>query len=87
LKGLALGADVVCIGKLLCWAVAAGGTDGLEQTLGMLRDEMLATMGMLGVNSLDELGPQHLTTEGAQVPTDATAYGLGMSENAGRENR
>jgi glycolate oxidase len=87
LKGLALGADVVCIGKLLCWAVAAGGTDGLEQTLGMLRDEMMATMGMLGVNSLDELGPQHLTIEGTQVPPDTTAYGLGMSENEGRENR
>ena len=87
LKGLALGADVVCVGKLLCWAVAAGGTEGLEQTLGMLRDEMMATMGMLGVNSIAELGPQHLTTEGTQVPADATAYGLGMSENAGRENR
>ena len=60
LKGLALGADVVCVGKLLCWAVAAGGTDGLEQTLGMLRDEMMATTAMLGVNSLGELGPQHV---------------------------
>jgi isopentenyl diphosphate isomerase/L-lactate dehydrogenase-like FMN-dependent dehydrogenase len=53
----------------------------------MLRDEMMATAAMLGVSSLDELGPQHLTAEGTQVPLDTTAYGLGMSENDGRENR
>ena len=66
-----------------CWAVAAGGTDGLEQTLGMLRDEMIATTAMLGVNSLDELDPQHLSAGGTQVAPGSTAYGLGMSKNDG----
>jgi len=59
-KALALGADMVGIGKLQAWALAAGGTDGLAQCIGILAEEIRICMGLLGVTSVAELGPQHL---------------------------
>jgi len=60
LKALALGASGVLIGKLQCWGLAAGGSEALAQTLNLLREEMLASMGLLGVSRVDDLGPQHV---------------------------
>ncbi len=62
------------VGRLLCWALAAGGSDGLRQTLEILRQEMDATLGTMGVSALSELGPEHLTTEVAQVTSDMSMY-------------
>ena len=59
-KAIALGASAVSIGKLQAWSLAAGGEDLLERALGLLREEMLSVMGLLGVSALDELGPEHL---------------------------
>jgi isopentenyl diphosphate isomerase/L-lactate dehydrogenase-like FMN-dependent dehydrogenase len=60
IKAIALGASAVSIGKLQAWSLAAGGEDALERALALLREEMLSIMGLIGVNSLDELGPEHL---------------------------
>ncbi len=67
LKGIALGASAVGIGKLMCWALAADGDDGLQQALEILREEMYATMAMIGVSSLSELGPEYLTRDATPV--------------------
>jgi isopentenyl diphosphate isomerase/L-lactate dehydrogenase-like FMN-dependent dehydrogenase len=50
IKALALGARAVLIGKLQCWALAAGGEDALVHTLALLREEILTTLALLGVN-------------------------------------
>jgi isopentenyl diphosphate isomerase/L-lactate dehydrogenase-like FMN-dependent dehydrogenase len=39
----------------------AGGQEGVERTLEILRTQMIRTMKLLGVNSLDELEPKHVT--------------------------
>jgi glycolate oxidase len=59
-KALALGADAVAIGKLQGWGLAAGGPAGAVRVLEILEDEIQIAMGLLGVTSLDQLGPQFL---------------------------
>jgi glycolate oxidase len=61
-KAIALGADVVGIGKLQGWALAAGGEDGVLRAFEILEAEIKVTMALLGVNSLSELTPRHLQT-------------------------
>ncbi|MFT5540515.1 MAG: isopentenyl diphosphate isomerase/L-lactate dehydrogenase-like FMN-dependent dehydrogenase, partial [Alphaproteobacteria bacterium] len=51
LKAIALGADVVAVGKLQGWALAAGGEDGLLRSFEILENEIKTNMGLLGVNS------------------------------------
>lgn len=65
-KCLAMGAAAVCIGKLMCWGLAAGGEAGLARVLDLLGDEMAATLSNLGVRSASELAPHHLRP--TQVP-------------------
>jgi isopentenyl diphosphate isomerase/L-lactate dehydrogenase-like FMN-dependent dehydrogenase len=57
-KAIALGARAVGIGRLQCWALAAGGPPMLERLLEILRDEISKTMANIGCRSLDELGPE-----------------------------
>jgi glycolate oxidase len=60
LKAIALGADVVAVGKLQGWALAAGGEDGLLRSFEILENEIKTNMGLLGVNSISEITPDHL---------------------------
>ena len=56
-KALAMGASSVLIGKLMLWALAAGGEYALERTLELLQQEVNTTMGMMGASTVDELTP------------------------------
>ncbi len=56
-KGLSLGADVVAMGRLEGLALAAGGAPGLVRALEIVEHEILTTMALLGVSSLDGLEP------------------------------
>ncbi|HWL31251.1 MAG TPA: alpha-hydroxy acid oxidase [Xanthobacteraceae bacterium] len=60
LKAIALGADLVCIGRLYAYGMAAAGRDGIIRVLELLQDEMIRDMGLVGVNTLDELGPAYV---------------------------
>jgi glycolate oxidase len=60
LKAIALGADLVCIGRLYAYGMAAAGRDGIIRVLELLQDEMVRDMGLIGVNTLDELGPTYV---------------------------
>ncbi len=60
LKAIAMGANAVAIGKLQGWALAAGGEDALVHAMNIMRQELIVSMGLLGVNRLGELGPQYL---------------------------
>lgn len=57
LKGLALGARAVLIGKLLVWGLSADGEAGLARALELLTQEIDVAMGLIGIQSLEEIGP------------------------------
>ncbi|MPZ75371.1 MAG: alpha-hydroxy-acid oxidizing protein [Deltaproteobacteria bacterium] len=61
LKALALGAKAVAIGKLQGWGLGAGGQEGLLRVLEILESEIVTTMGLLGVNRIDQLKPIYLS--------------------------
>jgi isopentenyl diphosphate isomerase/L-lactate dehydrogenase-like FMN-dependent dehydrogenase len=59
-KGLALGAKAVGIGKLQLWGLSVEGEAGLEQTLEILNEEIRGTLQLLGVGSIAELDASYL---------------------------
>lgn len=59
-KALALGADLVGLGRLHCWGLAAAGEAGLTRVFELLEIEMRMCLQLLGVTSVDALQPKHL---------------------------
>ncbi len=57
LKGLALGADLVAIGRPVLWALAVDGADGVHRLLDLLREELSLAMALAGARSLAEITP------------------------------
>ena len=49
-KAMALGADLVGIGRMQCFALGAAGQAGIVRLLELLEDEVQRTMGLLGVH-------------------------------------
>ena len=62
IKAIALGADVVGLGRLTAMGLGAGGEEGLTRAMDLLAEEMQIAMGLLGLTRLDQLGPECLTT-------------------------
>ena len=60
-KGLALGARAVLVGKLQAWGLAADGEAGLQRALELLQDEISTTLALLGVRKISDLGPECVT--------------------------
>ena len=60
LKALALGADAVLAGRAPLYGLCAGGAEGAKRALDILNKEALDAMGLLGANSVGELGPGFL---------------------------
>jgi isopentenyl diphosphate isomerase/L-lactate dehydrogenase-like FMN-dependent dehydrogenase len=56
-KALALGAQSVLIGKLMMWALSAGGDEGLCRALDILSREIGATMANVGAATTSDLTP------------------------------
>ena len=48
LKALALGADVVCVGRPAVWGLACGGEKGVGHALNILTDELRTAMTLAG---------------------------------------
>ncbi len=59
-KAIAAGADMVGLGRMQCYGLAADGSAGVVRMLELLEAEMHACLGMLGVSTLDELNPEYL---------------------------
>ncbi len=59
-KAMILGADCVGIGRLQGLAAAAAGEEGLIRMLEILEEEVIASLGMLGVETWDQLDPSYL---------------------------
>jgi len=68
LKAIALGAKAVCMGRMQSWALAAGGVQGLLRMLEILEEEIIVTMGLLGVTRLDQLSAAYVTQTDPVVP-------------------
>jgi glycolate oxidase len=54
-KAIAAGADLVGLGRLYCYALAAAGAPGVQQMVALLTEEVTIALGLLGVASLDQL--------------------------------
>jgi L-lactate dehydrogenase (cytochrome) len=60
LKALALGADFVFVGRPFLYAATVGGDAGVLHAAKILQEEVQRDMALLGVNSVDEIGPHHV---------------------------
>lgn len=60
LAAVALGAQFAYVGRAYLYGLMAGGQDGVERALEIMRTQMVRNMKLLGVNSLDELTPSHV---------------------------
>lgn len=49
LKAAALGASLAWVGRPMMYAAVVGGSDGVRHAIGLLREEMLRTMALLGI--------------------------------------
>lgn len=63
-KALAIGADAVCIGRAYIWGLSAFGQPGVEKVLNMLDAELSMVMRQMGVQSIADIGAQHIGVRG-----------------------
>ena len=77
IKAIASGADLVGIGRMQCFALAAGGQAGVVRLLELLEDEVQRCMGLLGVARLAELDRSYLHAAApTSVPHVLSAFPL-----------
>lgn len=58
---IAHGAHFTMIGRAYLYGLMAGGRDGVDRTIAILTGQVERTMRLLGVSTLDELEPGHVT--------------------------
>jgi glycolate oxidase len=59
-KAIALGADLVGMGRMPCFGLAAAGAAGCVRMLELLEDEIRICLALLGVDRLSALGPAYV---------------------------
>jgi len=62
---VALGARAALVGRAFVYGLMAGGRQGVVKAVGILAAQVVRTMQLLGVNSLDELRPSHVRLRGS----------------------
>ena len=60
IASIASGANFTWIGRAYLYGLMAGGKEGVDRSLEILRTQMIRTMKLLGVRSLAELKPEHV---------------------------
>jgi L-lactate dehydrogenase (cytochrome) len=65
---LALGADFTLIGRAYLYGLMAGGRRGVDRTIEILTKDIERTMRLLGVTSVAELDPSHVTQLQRLIP-------------------
>ena len=55
-----MGADVVAIGKMQAWALAAGGAPALLRTFQIIEEEINVAMSLMGVTSFSKLSKNNI---------------------------
>jgi L-lactate dehydrogenase (cytochrome) len=61
MRALALGADSCLVGRPYIYGLGAYGEDGVTAAINCLKNELLTTMALTGINKIDEIGPQVLS--------------------------
>jgi isopentenyl diphosphate isomerase/L-lactate dehydrogenase-like FMN-dependent dehydrogenase len=59
-KAIAMGANMVVVGRLFCYGLAAAGQAGIVRVLTLLEEEIKICLGLLGVKSFAELDRSYL---------------------------
>jgi glycolate oxidase len=76
-KAIATGANLVGIGRMQCFALAAGGEAGVVRLLELLEDEVQRCLGLLGVSKLADLDRSYLHAAApANAPHVLSAFPL-----------
>ena len=76
-KAIATGADLVGIGRMQCYALAAGGEAGIVRLLELLEDEVQRCLGLLGAASFSGLNRSYLHPAApANAPHALSAFPL-----------
>ena len=76
-KALCLGARAVGVGKLLGWALTAGGEAGVARMLELMETEVRTAMGLMGVTSIRQLNPDWMRAVPVLgTPSAVSAYPL-----------
>ncbi|MET0450211.1 MAG: alpha-hydroxy acid oxidase [Mycobacterium sp.] len=57
---IALGAKFTLVGRAYLYGLMAGGREGVDRMICILRDQIERTMKLLGVAALEELAPEHV---------------------------
>ncbi|WP_433680406.1 alpha-hydroxy acid oxidase [Nocardia sp. CA-119907] len=65
---LAIGARFTLIGRAYLYGLMAGGEPGVDRAIDILRAQIVRTMKLLGVRSIDELEPRHVQLLGRYRP-------------------
>ncbi|MER3389391.1 MAG: alpha-hydroxy acid oxidase [Microcella sp.] len=65
---VALGARFTLIGRAYLYGLMAGGREGVDRAIEILGSEIARTMRLLGVTSLEELSPGHVTQLQRLIP-------------------
>ena len=68
IASVALGAKFTIIGRAYLYGLMAGGRAGVDRTIEILSEEIVRTMKLLGVSSINELEPRHVTQLTRLVP-------------------
>ena len=65
---VALGAKFTLVGRAYLYGLMAGGREGVDRMIEILSAEIRRTMALLGVSSIEELEPRHVTQLTRLVP-------------------
>lgn len=65
---MALGADLCLVGRAYLYGLMAGGRAGVDRAIEILTEQIVRTMKLLQVATVDELGPHHVTQLRRLVP-------------------
>lgn len=65
---IALGARFTLVGRAYLYGLMAGGEAGVDRAVTILSEQITRTMRLLGVSTLDELNPDHVTQFERLVP-------------------
>jgi isopentenyl diphosphate isomerase/L-lactate dehydrogenase-like FMN-dependent dehydrogenase len=76
-KAIALGANLVGLGRMQCYGLAAAGQAGIVRMLELLEDEVTRALGLLGATSFGKLDRSYLhAAVPANVPHVFSAFPL-----------